>query len=80
MNQWLNSAGLLLNMLGVGLLFVFGPPQPSFEEQEPWTMSSNPEHQAQVRALKKRFQRGSRVALGFILVGFILQLAAAWIQ
>jgi len=31
-NQVLNTIGLVLNMVGVGLLFFFGPPQPMLEE------------------------------------------------
>jgi hypothetical protein len=31
--QWLNSIGLVFGMAGVVLLFVRGPPQPTFEER-----------------------------------------------
>ena len=30
--RWLNTVGLLLGMAGVVILFIWGPPQPDFDE------------------------------------------------
>ena len=88
-NQIINTIGLLLNILGVVILFFYGPPQPTFEEgiglgledanvlEDGRTVA---DHNAEVRKLRKRHETRSQVALILIIVGFVVQLCATWIN
>jgi hypothetical protein len=86
-SEKLNILGLTLNILGVIILFIWGPPQPSLEEgfgigleggapidDQGTTVDM---HDEKVRKKKKRFTCMSRVGLGLVLLGFICQLLAA---
>lgn len=85
--QTLNTIGLALGMLGVALVFVWGPPQPQLEEGvgmglEDGTPLSNGLTVAQQNEVvrRRRFRHTvlSRVGLGLIFVGFLFQLFATW--
>jgi hypothetical protein len=85
--QWLNTVGLLLGIAGVVILFIWGPPQPNFEESvgraiEPNTVLKDGRKVSDMieatRRLKRRHQIMSRVGLGLIGVGFGAQLIAVW--
>jgi hypothetical protein len=78
------AMGLTLNMVGVGLAFFVGFPQPSHEEGvalglEPATPLPSGETVAQrdsrVRRRKRLYVGLSHLALGLMLFGFLLQLA-----
>jgi hypothetical protein len=81
----LNAIGLLLNILGVVLVFFFGFPQPTHEEgvglglgddtplSEGKTVS---QHNEEVRKKKALYLCISRVALGLLILGFAFQLSA----
>jgi hypothetical protein len=74
----LNVLGLLCGIIGVIIIFIYGPPQPSFDTGIALGIAG-PEvaqHDAQVSALRHRYETCSRIGLGFILVGFILQFVA----
>jgi hypothetical protein len=72
----LNLIGLMLNVIGGLVIFKWGPPQPSFEKRDFLEMEWSP-HEAEAEALEKRYRIMSRVGLGLIILGFILQLPAA---
>ncbi|MGA2110608.1 MAG: hypothetical protein ABSG98_00490 [Anaerolineales bacterium] len=87
-NQIFNTIGLLLNMIGVGLLFFYGPPQPSLEEgvglslQDATVLDNGKtvaQHDKEVRELRNQHQVLSRLALILIFLGFALQLIATWV-
>jgi hypothetical protein len=83
-----NSIGLIANMAGVVLVFFFGFPQPSHEAgiglglelgtvlQDGRTVAR---HDEEVRAQKQRYGTLSRVGLGLMFTGFVLQLVATWV-
>jgi hypothetical protein len=81
----LNALGLVLNIIGVILVFFFGFPQPTHEEGiglglEDGTRLADgktvAEHNEEVRKKKKCYLCMSRLALGLIIAGFVLQLWA----
>jgi hypothetical protein len=72
----LNLIGLMLNVLGGLVIFIWGPPQPSFEKEDAVAWD-NPAHELKVAVLERRYKIMSRIGLGLIIVGFILQLPAA---
>lgn len=83
--QILNIAGLVSGMGGVVLIFLYGPPQPSFDEGvaiglEDGNILSNGltvgEQNIAVRALRKKYSSMSKLGLAFVFVGFLLQLIA----
>ena len=83
----LNTVGLILGMVGVVLIFRWGPPQPTFEEGvgiglEDGTPLADgrtvAEHDVEVRALRTKHNKMSRAGLSMVFSGFALQLWAAW--
>ena len=80
MYAWLNTVGFSLGIVGVVLIFIWGPPQPSLQEGRSLGIQG-PEvdrHNARVRSLRSRHNSRSRIGLGLILVGFGLQLIGTW--
>ena len=83
----LNTLGLFLGIVGVVLLFCWGPPQPKLEkgigiQVEAETIINGitvKEHDSLIERKKVRFERMSRVGLSFILIGFAIQLVAIWV-
>lgn len=83
----LNTLGLILGMLGVLLIFRWGPPQPSLEEGVGLGLEAGTpmedgrtvaEHNADVRALRAKHNRMSKTGLLLVFVGFGLQLWGTW--
>jgi hypothetical protein len=81
----LNALGLVLGMVGVVLIFIWGPPQPSFEQSvaiglEAPTVLADGKTVAQydevVAANKQLYKRMSQIGLALIFVGFGCQLFA----
>ena len=74
----LNTVGLVLGITGVLVIFIWGPPQPNFDEFVPLALEGPEfEHQAEdARRLKRQYEIMSRVGLGLIGLGFVAQLAA----
>jgi hypothetical protein len=77
--------GLVLGMLGVVIIFIWGPPQPDFQDTYgPSSGSRMPdgrtarEHADDHERLKRRHNRLSRIGLGLIFIGFAFQLCDAW--
>ena len=86
--QCLNTLGLIFGMIGVLLIFRWGPPQPSLEEgvgrgledQTPMKDGRTvAEHNAETRELRAKHNRMSRAGLLFVFVGFALQLWGTWV-
>lgn len=77
MNQIISTIGLLLDVAGVAVLFVYGSPQPDFEENDVVTVSNEGQRSA-ARNLKQKFVFRSRVGLSLLVVGFLLQLLGVW--
>jgi hypothetical protein len=87
--QWLNTIGLALGMAGVVMLFIWGPPQPSFQDYVPRSLEHGtvlPEgtRVAQIiegkRRQKVRYALLSQIGLGLVGIGFAVQLWATWAQ
>ena len=86
--QWLNIVGLIVGLVGVLIIFKWGPPGPTFEtglaigaepaNQYPGTTETVAQHDQKVRHDESMTILMSRVGLGFVAVGFALQIAAAW--
>ena len=74
--RWLNTVGLLLGMVGVAIIFIWGPPQPDLDPQGKLLLAGQPD-QAIVR-LKSEYETISRVGLGLIGLGFVAQLLGTW--
>jgi len=79
----INSVGLLFDIMGVALLFKFGPIQPDHEigsslALEDNTPLSNGQTDKEYREMqekrKQKYVSWSSIALGLIIIGFLLQL------
>jgi hypothetical protein len=77
MEAGLNLIGLMLNVAGGLVIFKWGPPQPSFEKHTLVTVGIDPDNAAEVATLERRHRIMSRIGLGLIILGFILQLPTA---
>ena len=79
--QLLTSAGLLLDIIGVVMLFRYGLP-PAGVSRRTGSVLEWGGNQAEVEARKKkveRYDRRSYVALVLIVSGFFLQGLAVWV-
>lgn len=86
--QVANTIGLIANMAGVALVFVYGFPQPSHEEGvgiglEDGTMLPDgrtvAEYSQDIAAQKRRYLFCSRFGLALLVIGFLMQLCATWL-
>lgn len=80
-----NMIGLVLNIIGVAIIFIWGPPQPSFEGSPPLVLEDNTlltnglrakEEQEAKRKQKNRHKLYSSLGILLILLGFVFQCAA----
>ena len=87
-SQFVNSFGLLVDILGAVILFKWGFPQPSFDEGvglglEDGTVLEDglsvAEHNYLVRAEKERHNRISKLGLALLILGFGFQIVATWL-
>ena len=85
--QLLNSVGLVLSMIGVLLIFCFGPPMPDLEHGVGLALDEGTrladgrtvaEHNADRLRLRIRHSRISQAGLLLVFAGFSLQLWATW--
>ena len=81
----LNTVGLILGMIGVALIFRWGPPQPTLEEGIGIGLEDGTplpdgrtvaEHNAQVRGLRAKHDKMSKIGLSLVFLGFAAQLWA----
>ena len=86
--QVLNTVGLSLGMLGVVLIFIWGPPQPNLEEEvglalDPATVLTDGSRVSDIekrqRRLRHRHQIMSSIGLALVFLGFAVQLLAVWV-
>ena len=79
------SFGLVLNMAGVAIAFIFGYPQPAHEEGIGLGLEDGTplpdgrtvaQHNEEIRRRKTKYLFWSRTGLCLIFVGFLLQLVA----
>lgn len=88
-SQTANVIGLVLGIVGVVLIFIWGPPQPNLhtgislgiEDATPIddTGKTVADHNREVEALRRRHIILSRLGLALIGLGFAFQLAATWL-
>ena len=85
--KWLNTAGLVLGMVGVAIIFIWGPPQPIFDEGVTVSLNSGTvlrdgrkvaDMEEDQRRLKRWHEVMSRLGLFLIGLGFLAQLVAVW--
>lgn len=81
--ELLINIGLVLDIIGIAIIFKYGPPQPAHEEGvslafgEDTTFTdglSVREINAEIERRRRKYQMYSRVALSLLLLGFLLQL------
>jgi hypothetical protein len=86
-SQLLNTVGLVLGMIGVVIIFFYGPPQPNLESGvsiglEDGTPLPEGRTEAQynedVEKLRSRHSFMSKAGLVFVFLGFALQLWGTW--
>jgi hypothetical protein len=86
--QCLNAIGLISGMVGVIVLFFWGPPQPSFEETvgvalDSGTVLTNGTKVSELENANKRRKRRHRImssiGLGLVGLGFLFQFVALWV-
>ena len=85
--QLINSVGLVFGMVGVLVIFKYGPPQPNLEPGVGLALEDgNPmpdgrtvaEYNEDVVKLRARHSLMSKVGLVLVFLGFALQLWATW--
>lgn len=86
----INSVGLVLGIIGVFMLFHWGPPQPSFktgigiglEDNTPIDKSGKTvaEYNKKIKEKEKLYSRRSKQGLALIAIGFAFQFIAIWID
>lgn len=78
----LNAIGLVLGMAGVVLIFIWGPPQPSFEQGVAIILESGnvlpdgktvAQHDKEATTNKQQYKLISQIGLAFIFMGFVCQ-------
>lgn len=83
-----NSVGLVASILGVGLVFFFGYPQPSHDQGVSIVLTPEMrlsdgltlrQYDQDVRDRNERRLGGSRLGLVLMAFGFVLQLVAIWV-
>ena len=87
--QILNTIGLALGIIGVLIIFKWGPPQPDLgegtnllaEDDTPINSTGKTSGENDIETMEKRrkYKRRSRLGLFLIMVGFIIQLIAVWL-
>ena len=87
--QLLNSIGLVFSMLGVLIIFKFGPPQPTHETGVHIGLEDNnllsdgitvAQHNQDVKKMKMYYFHMSKIGIALVFIGFGFQLWATWSQ
>lgn len=74
--RWVTTIGLVLGLVGVVMIFIWGPPQPSFGGDAILLESTN---ENKLAAEKAKYEYLSRIGLSLIGVSFALQLWGIWL-
>jgi hypothetical protein len=77
----LNSIGLLLGILGLMVIYEWGPPQPRYEGGRFTALQHGTITQEELELLKQKAAAWllSAIGLGLIGLGFACQLLAVWV-
>ena len=78
-DQLLNAVGLGSGIVGVLIIFRYRPPQPDFRLGNFLLLESDEGNEEKLHARRKHTIR-SAIGLSFVLVGFLFQLAAVFVQ
>ena len=80
--QIINRIGLGLAIVGVAILFKWGPPQPAFEGVAAIEMDGDEPDRLRQQANEDRqtYTKMSRIGLGLIFLGFFGQLWGTFLQ
>jgi hypothetical protein len=73
----LSTAALILGMLGVGMIFIWGPPQPDFDPYERIITEKGAD--PKVIADRDLHILRSRQGLTLVGIGMLLELVVVWI-
>jgi hypothetical protein len=73
-----NAAGLVCEMIGVIMLFLWAWPQPTFDREDHLTVGTS-QHVAEISSQKRWHSARALVGLGFIFIGYGLQLCVVLI-
>ena len=73
--KWLTSIGLVLDIIGVCLLFVYGFPQPDLDDTIKLVSEQKDPDAPRKR---RRWVWMSGIGLACLVVGFLLQLWGTW--
>jgi hypothetical protein len=85
----LTASGLLLDIVGVAMLFKYGPLQPSPHTRPGIALEDNTlcddgrtvkEHEIENEELLKKYDSRSKIALSTIIIGFLFQFVAVWFK
>ncbi len=78
---WLNTAGLLLGIIGVFMVFIWGPPQPEHSTGKSLGIEGPMVDDYDRKVIKRKafYTRMSRLGLFMIMTGFALQIWALWL-
>jgi len=68
--------GLVLDIVGVAVLFAYGPVQPEHRTGM-LLLESTPDEDRAIQQRRRRYVVRSRIGLLFVFVGFVFQLAGA---
>lgn len=81
-----NQIGLILCITGTSIIFIWGPPQPSFSTGVGIAVSDNTpiddtgktakEHDLEVEKKEKLYSCMSKLGIALIIIGFIFQFVA----
>jgi hypothetical protein len=69
-----NSLGLVLDIVGAVLLWLYGIPEPISRTGAQYLITGMTDEKTKQKA--KRFHTLSKLGLGLLIVGFVLQLAS----
>jgi hypothetical protein len=85
----LNTIGLVLGIIGVIIVFVWGPPQPQLDPGVSIGLEDNTpidktgktvrEYNQEVEVRRKEYSHMSQIGLVLVMVGFAFQLWATWV-
>jgi hypothetical protein len=79
MPQIINSIGLVLDIIGVVLLFRYGLPENLDRGGRPFIIAANAPDEAEIRKAR-HYDRMGQLGLVLLIAGFLFQLASNFLQ
>lgn len=73
-SQWSNAIGLICDIIGVVMLFKYGLPAEVNQHGHSFLIGEQDDEEEKIKWKKYNFL--SKIALGFLLLGFVLQFIA----